>query len=576
MERIQAGSRVVNICAHARRIVAVLSCIAVYACGGGNAGTGSAPEPQDSAAEASTAAEALSIALDAPQRVGNSNRIQLSWQAQGAPNRFTVFVQRTAGEAFEAIDSAVAGNAAQLARGAAWRYDFPTARVRVQACKGQRCVDSNEQPLLDVLLGGIAQLTPNAADGFARTALSADGNTFAVLAWFDTESNLPGVGSVLIFRRGTDGVWTQQARLERFRQATVFGSFTPVIALSGDGNTLVVPVRFDPAVVGIDPPDTTGNAVYVFVRDAQQQWQQQALLEQPFGGGDRLAGPVAVSHDGSRFVVGGVLKTFVFDRDGASWRKTAITVERSNADFGAIALSANGKSIAIRTRLKQPFGSNLAPSYSVRVYQPCTCSEGWRLVADLRSLRPTDVPFNRDIPNGQGDDFGTALSFSGDGNTLVASAVLDSGSETDPTVEDFEASPRSGTIYVFSAEGGAWQRRALLKASGAPAQDRLGRNLTLSGDGRVLAALACGYAGHAQGLRRNQRADTVVTRGTPCDTGGGGYFFERNAQGQWRHTAAAVKPLVVGLVGLGFSADAQTFVLDGYDRSILSTSVSIY
>ena len=179
-------------------------------------------------------------------------------------------------------------------------------------------------------------------------------------------------------------------------------------------------------------------------------------------------------------------------------------------------------------------------------------------------------------PNGDGDAFGLALSFSGDGNVLAASAPLDSGSEADPAIENFDASARSGTIYVFSAEnGGAWQRRAMLKARSAPPHDQLGDNLTLSGDGRVLAARACGYAGNAQGVRRNHRADAIVTVDpATCFTGGGGYVFEQDAQGQWRHTAAAVMPLVRGQVGLAFSADAQTLVLDASGTG--ATSISIY
>ena len=115
-------------------------------------------------------------------------------------------------------------------------------------------------------------------------------------------------------------------------------------------------------------------------------------------------------------------------------------------------------------------------------------------------------------PNGDGDAFGLALSFSGDGNVLAASAPLDSGSEADPAIENFDASARSG--------------------SSAPRDP------------------------------------------ATCFTGGGGYVFEQDAQGQWRHTAAAVMPLVRGQVGLAFSADAQTLALDASGTG--ATSISIY
>jgi hypothetical protein len=82
----------------------------------------------------------------------------------------------------------------------------------------------------------------------------------------------------------------------------------------------------------------------------------------------------------------------------------------------------------------------------------------------------------------------------------------------------------------------------------------------------------------SQGLRRNHRSDTVIgpSAESSCDTGGGAYVFERDAQGQWRHVAAAIEPLVAGQVGTAFSADAQTLVLDAFERSTLGTSLSIH
>ena len=124
------------------------------------------------------------ITLNPPATVGQSNRIGLTWQAQGGLTSFTVFVQRAAGAAFEAVDAVVAGQSAQFSRGAAYRLDFPTARVRVRGCMdANQCVDSNEQPLVDALLGGLAQLSAEPfGNHFLGVALSADGNTLAVNA----------------------------------------------------------------------------------------------------------------------------------------------------------------------------------------------------------------------------------------------------------------------------------------------------------------------------------------------------------------------------------------------------------
>jgi hypothetical protein len=83
----------------------------------------------------------------------------------------------------------------------------------------------------------------------------------------------------------------------------------------------------------------------------------------------------------------------------------------------------------------------------------------------------------------------------------------------------------SGAVYIFAAEGEVW-RRAFLKARTAPSCDRLGEQVVLSGDGKVLSAWATGLAADAigrdpkaDGLRRNHRAG--VTSGCRF-TGSGG------------------------------------------------------
>ena len=167
-----------------------------------------------SAQPAQTPADGPSIALNPPGTVGPSNRIGLTWQAPSSLTSFTVFVQRAADQAFEAVDAAVAGQSAQFARGAAYRLDFPTARVRVRGCDtSNQCVDSNEQPLVDALLGGLAQLSAEPfGSGFSGVALSADGNTLAVNAAGVTAQC--GFGAVVVYQRAANGQWKPEGILE--------------------------------------------------------------------------------------------------------------------------------------------------------------------------------------------------------------------------------------------------------------------------------------------------------------------------------------------------------------------------
>ncbi|HET9207149.1 MAG TPA: hypothetical protein VFO28_12985 [Burkholderiaceae bacterium] len=573
-------------------IGAMLLCAAVLAaCGGGGAGdSAEAPVPDDgvNSNDADASMNGFGIALDAPQAIDGTNRIRLTWRVNGQSGAFThtVFVRRSAEAPFEAVDATVAGNAAEFARGAAWKIDFPTAQVRVQRCNpAQQCVDSNEQPLLDALLGGIVALQPTAVAQNAvfgnRTALSADGNTLVTAAPTDRvagDPNFPGFGSIWVFHRGEDGRWSQQARFDKFSISNNFGE---PLALSGDGNTLVVGVPSEAgAAGGINPPETGSNvfdpsglpeqrgAVYVFVRNAQQQWSQQAfikaavpVLHEGFGR------HIVLSHDGNRMGVAGNNVMYLFDRSGVQWRQDRMF--RGNGDtlfVGAsdgMAISGDGLSIAMRVSGEVPEGDLRRPYFAVHVYTKCPCGEGWKRAADLRSAKPLNL-------NGDEDDgFGSSLSFSRFGTTLAVGAPMDPGDATDtgstPNRNAFDA----GAIYVFGPDAsGVWHRRAFLKARGAPTHDQVGRAVSLSADGQVLATKACGFAANAAGLRRNHREGDTIGRqagDTFCFWGGSAYVFELGADNRWSHTAAAIAApselVSFDFFSLAFSADAQTLGL---------------
>jgi hypothetical protein len=508
-------------------------------------------------------ADGPSIALNPPATVSPSSRIGLTWQASSSLTSFTVFVQRAAGQAFEAVDAVVAGQSAQFERGAAYRLDFPTARVRVRGCMdANQCVDSNEQPLVDALLGGLVQLSAEPfGNRFEGVTLSADGNTLAV--------NATGVqcgaffGAIVVYQRAADGQWTPEAALGQSAPGTaMFNALS--LALSGDGNTIVAGSYAD--------LDGAGS-VQVFTRDAQHNWSRQAFIQDPvptavasFGEG------VTTTHDGNRIVVTGQAKPpsnriYVFERDAGQWRQAHIIEQGpgiSTYPPATVAISSDGSTFAV------PVFSQLNNTFAVHVYKACSCANGWQLVAELRSAKPSFEALEY--------GFGHALSFSRDGNTLAVGAGGDPGDASDNGTTVNFGSEASGAVYIFAADdGGTWQRRAFLKAKTAPAFDQLGVRVSLSGDGKVLLAGACGFAANANGLRRNHRAGATV--GPPgednsrCRFGGSGYTFEADGSGAWSHTAAAIAApgeraefgdfFTSGSLtfSLSMSADAQTSAL---------------
>ena len=204
----------------------------VAACGGGE-GQGDRP-PSIVSPEHEVA---VSITLDPPGTVEGTNRIALTWRVDGAPTTFDVFVRHAADEEFVAItDAAVENDAAQFARGAAWRYDWPTASVRVRACDAQqRCADSNEQPLLEALANGVVKLRaeplPTNVGAYGRFGFSSDGNTLNLAS-----------EPLSAFHRGTDGRWTQDDTVPARSGGHPF--------FSGDGNTLAIGLPYHRGTVG--------------------------------------------------------------------------------------------------------------------------------------------------------------------------------------------------------------------------------------------------------------------------------------------------------------------------------------
>jgi hypothetical protein len=558
--------------------------------GGGDIGSATPAEQEGTAAQAP--GQALSITLDPPQPQDDSRRIRLTWQARGA-STFTVLLQRQAGAGFEAVDARIEGSTATFPRGAAWRLDFPTARVQVRACNPARhCAVSNAQPLLEVLLAGIRRLPPGddyarAAQYGTRTAISTDGNVVAVSGDDDGSGNPndPGERSVLVHRRDAAGSWTREARLNRFAFPVGLG---PELALSGDGNTLVVGATSNGGTVGgVDPPEVgypgptpapgdASGAAYVYSRDEQGRWQLQAYLKaatpRDF---ERFGRNIALSDDGDRLVVAGFQRLHVFTRNGSAWtqaRELTPPGSSPQAQFwvGWMSMTRNGRSFAVSVSETSPQALR-----KVLVYEDCGCAERWRVAADLRSAKPIITQGGRfDDSFGVGrTDGAKSVSFSADGRTLAVGAYRDSGDIDELNTGRYDPPPQ-GSIYVFRrGDDGTWRRQAYLRTRRAADWDFVGSDLTLSADGRAIAAKACGASAFDPGLRRNQRADAAVGQappGTPPDCSseinwvyaGAAYVFEQREDGRWRHAAAAIfEPGHLNeFVGssLAFSGDAQT------------------
>jgi hypothetical protein len=133
---------------------------------------------------------------------------------------------------------------------------------------------------------------------------------------------------------------------------------------------------------------------------------------------------------------------------------------------------------------------------------------------------------------GAGDELGSEVALSDDGNTLVVGAGLEDSAATGIDGDEADDSLSSaGAVYVFVRDGtGQWSQQAYVKASNTEAVDLFGGRVAVSGDGDTLAAAAGGEDSSATGIGGDQADDSI---------GGAGavYVFVHDGMGQWSQQA---------------------------------------
>ena len=550
-----------------KKWVVAVTALMLSACGGGGGGT-ETDTSVSPAQQAPGAGPDERLVLAAPVAVEGPNRIALSWTAPGGLANFSVWLAPDGTSEFKPIATDLAGSqrTAEVARGVAWKLDFPTARIRLRGCDADaRCADSNEQPLRAALMGTVVNVVAGREGGvdYDNVQLSTDGNTFAV------RQDFRHVG---IYHRDPEGRWHAEAVLD----LPLYGS---EVRLSGDGSTVVV--EYNQYAV---------PSVLVFVRDAMHRWSQQAVLK-PDG---PLWSPwfgrkLAISEDGNLVATSGSVagendsvRVFVFARDGAGrWSQDSMITEPAGSTTPmdpvvGLVLSPNGRSIAVTAfsgvNVGTGIGSSDASFYTVRVYRrDCKCHT-WRQQANLRSDR-WPYPLGRYF---MVDAFGLGdMQFDEAGTRLVVGAP-----QQPPGNENYQyrviasAGSTPGAVYVFdAAPSGVWQKSARIDNVNWPRQDFFGANLSLSRDGKVLAASTCGFFS-ALAKNRNHPADWDASDPPGGDPNGpwecpgrtAAYVYSVNDQGDWVFKTSVIpfkqtegeQKMITNTV---MSGDAKTLVI---------------
>jgi hypothetical protein len=332
---------------------------------------------------------------------------------------------------------------------------------------------------------------PDQSDFFGlAVALSGDGNTLAVGATQEdsaatgvdgvqTDNSATDSGAVYVFaRNGTS--WAQQAYVKASNTAAG-AHFGFSVALSGDGSTL--------AVGALDAAG--GGMAYVFVRTGTMWAEQAPLSAANADPNDQLGTAVALSADGNTLVVGaqqeasanpsdpadntmpGAGAAYVFARSGTSWQQQGYlkSAAPKGGDFlgEALAIAADGNTVVAGAG-----GADAQVNNSGGAFVFTRAGTTWTGTVELLAAYPSSSDF-----------FGHSVSMVA-GRVLVGASGEDSGAsgfdgdQTDESVQD------SGAAYLFEQSGTQWIQTHYIKPLTPGAGDVCGDAVALSATDIVL------------------------------------------------------------------------------------------
>ena len=402
-------------------------------------------------------------------------------------------------------------------------------------------------------IGYFKASNPDVFDTFGiSVALSADGNTMAMGSAGES-SDATGIngdqnnflfssGAVYLFRRDNNsGVWAQEA----FIKAEFPGSFDlfgTTVAISDDGNTLVVgATREGSDAIGVNGDQENNNAldsgaVYVFRFDAGgATWSQQAYIKasntnisDDFGVSLDLSGDgntLAVGADGESSLAthtggiqtgnsapsAGAVYLFRFDTGSTTWSQQAY-IKASNTGpndlFGAsVALSTDGNTLAIGASGEGSESTGVDGRQLVDARQLNNQALGSGAVFLLRfgamSKAWSHQAYIKASNTDSNDGFGNAVALSSNGNTLAVAAKDEKGSAAGVNGDETDnALTSAGAIYLFrfNANDTSWSQQAYIKPSNPGLFYLFGDSVSLSADGNILVVGADGEASNATGI----------------------------------------------------------------------------
>jgi trimeric autotransporter adhesin len=562
--------------------IALAGALFLNGCGGGSSGGGgggSAPPPPSA-----PPAPVLSLDIEAIKRFG------LTWPDVAGETEYRLLENPDGSTGYGQV-ATIAANATSFSLEV-----FLPARVNasyiLQACNSVGCSDSAPVFVSGNLAAGIGYFkSSNTAISQVfgvAVAISGDGRTLAVGAPSEGSSatgidgnqgdtSAPFAGAVYVFARDGDDPWSQQAyvKASNTREGDQFGT---AVALDGTGSTLVVGAIGESSgatTINGDQADVSvgeAGAVYVFTRNAQGEWSQQAYIKpSSTGPGHRFGNALALSSSGDTLAAGtpresssaagidpvpddeGPLSgaVYVFTRDGSGWSEQAF-IKASNAEVGdlfgsSVALSASGDILAAGAPLEDSDATGIDGNESSNA---AFDSGAVYLFSRDGTATWSQLAYVKASNTGSGHEFGHAVALSGDGDTLAVGAPLENSSAAGIDGTPDELAPGAGAAYVFVRDGSSWSQQAYVKASNSAAGDQFGQAVALSGDGDRLAVGAHLEDGGTSGIG-------TVPNDAAADAGAA-YLFVRQAGQPWAESAYLKAPTTTAGDQFGFALAQAT------------------
>ena len=284
-------------------------------------------------------------------------------------------------------------------------------------------------------------------------------------------------------------------------------------------------------------------------------------------------------NDTSLYASGAV---YVYARRGDTWAQQ-VYLKASNAgqsdNFGLnVALNADGTTMAVAAYWESSAAKGINPPQdddslpqAGAVYIFTRTGTTWSQQAYLKASNTGRAATGED-DWGDGDQFGSSLALSSDGNTLAVGAISEdsrASSINNTPFQTDDSAASSGAVYVFTRTGITWSQQAYIKGSNTDAGDLFGYGAGLSADGNTLAVAAYDEDGSGRGVNTipdNRRGGT-----------GAAYVFVRTG-GAWVQQAYLKGSRSQGNdamgVSLSISEDGNTVVAGSGEEGCLVPGVN--